>query len=345
MKTKDKLIDLIKHGFNGELLSNLNEGQVSSLHKRLTESKKENNEQTQPGVTTKITSQKETSINPDALKNGVTIGNMNLKNVGGQILATQMQEENDLENDDISLTLGSEGDDNMALALSNMELSEKFASKAQEKYFWAKCSRSKGKEKEKWCKMADEFEKSTSEKQKKKMPEKLHPEKTVKYKKETKEGYLDMVGKAMNKNMSNKISDIKPGIGIKNESDLEKGIMKLVEKHLVPKMSKNDFLSILSEQGTKEKERTKEKEKTKEKDTPYKINPKPGLKPNPKAKKEETNEAGAPTIAPPKPKTPTKPSKPGTPYSPKPGPKPGPKAGRQKLPNWLSFKSIGINLK
>jgi hypothetical protein len=175
------------------------------------------------------------------------------------------------------------------------------------------------------------------------MPEKIHPEKTVKYKKETKENYLDMVGKAFNKNMGNKIADIRPSVNM-GESEIEKGIMRLIEKHLTPKMSKKEFLSLVSEQGTKEKEkeRTKEKEKERKHDNPYK--PKEGPKTSPKAKKEETNEQGSPTIAPPKPKTPTKPS-PSTPYRPKPGPKPAPKAGKENLPNWLSFKSIGINLK
>lgn len=333
MKTNDKLLHLLNHGFSGNLLGELNESQVNVLYKKLVESKKEPKEQTQPGVTTKITSQKETSINPDALKNGVTLGNVNLKTVGGQILATQMQEETELENDDVSLALGSEGNEDMALALSNMELTEKFASKSQQKYFWAKCNNSKGKQKEEWCERAKEFSEKTSKKEFRDMPEKLHPEETVKYKKkkETNENYLDMVGKAMNKNMQNKIADIKPGL--KWESDIEKGIMRLLEKNLTPKMTKKDFLKLVSEQGTKEREH----------DSPYK--PKPGPKTPPKANKGETNEQGNPTIAPPKPKTPTKPTTPDTPYRPKPGPKPSPKAGKENLPNWLSFKSIGINLK
>jgi hypothetical protein len=47
-------------------------------------------------------------------------------------------------------------------------------------------------------------------------------------------------------------------------------------------------------------------------------------------------------------KTPTKPkTTPKTPYKPKPGPKPDPKARKRKgdMPDWLSFKSLGINLK
>ena len=43
--------------------------------------------------------------------------------------------------------------------------------------------------------------------------------------------------------------------------------------------------------------------------------------------------------------TPTKPKKPGTPYSPKPGPKKNPKAeDERRMPNWLSFDELGINM-
>ena len=86
--------------------------------------------------------------------------------------------------------------------------------------------------------MADEFAEKTNFK---KLPEK---------KTETKENYMDMIGKAMNKNMGNKISDIRPSVNI-GENELEKRIMRLVEKHITPKMSKKDFLSLVSEQGTK----------------------------------------------------------------------------------------------
>jgi len=43
--------------------------------------------------------------------------------------------------------------------------------------------------------------------------------------------------------------------------------------------------------------------------------------------------------------TPVKPKKPGTPYSPKPGPKKNPKAeNKKKIPNWLTFNSLGIDI-
>jgi hypothetical protein len=242
MKTNDKLLHLINHGFSGSLLGKLNENQVNVLYKKLVDSK---NKVIKEQVTTKTT-----TIQVVGPKGGVVNKDGKTFEIKpGQLPGTMevVGEENDLENDDIPLAIGSKGDDNMALALSNMELTEKFASKAQQKYFWSKCNKSKGKQKETWCERAKEFSDKTSKKQFKTMPEKLHPEKTVKYKKkkETNENYLDMVGKAMNNNMKNKIADIKPGL--KWESEIERGIMKLIERNLTPKMTKRDFIKTIME--------------------------------------------------------------------------------------------------
>jgi hypothetical protein len=67
-----------------------------------------------------------------------------------------------------------------------------------------------------------------------------------------------------------------------------------------------------------------------------------GMKVGAKKKKKKISEE-APTIAPPKPKTPTTvpTTVPTTPYRPK--TKTPPKAGKEQLPNWLSFKSLGLN--
>ena len=230
MKTNDKLLHLINHGFSGSLLGKLNENQVNVLYKKLVDSK---NKVIKEQVTTKTT-----TIQVVGPKGGVL-------NIDGKIIELKPGQPGTME------VVGEENDlekvDNMALALSNMELTEKFASKAQQKYFWSKCNKSKGKQKETWCERAKEFSDKTSKKQFKTMPEKLHPEKTVKYKKkkETNENYLDMVGKAMNNNMKNKIADIKPGL--KWESEIERGIMKLIERNLTPKMTKRDFIKTIME--------------------------------------------------------------------------------------------------
>lgn len=111
---------------------------------------------------------------------------------------------------------------------------------------------------------------------------------------------------------------------------LEEKILSLLEKHVQPKISKKEFIQMISETETAP---AKPKEKQKEKERKGPFNPKPGIKPNPKAKK-ETNEAetAEPIV---KPKTPT--TKPKTPFSPKPGIKPAPKAGKKSVPTWLKW--------
>ena len=352
MKTEKKILSLVEHGFKPSTLLKLNENQINLLFNKL-------QEQVQQIQTTK------TIVGPKGGNVPVKPGQqaISVKPVPNSAPGTmEVTEDDDQFTQSIKFSSGEDPQqdvpqdegpsDNMdaddGMGMFETELDEKFESKAQQGLFWARCNKCSNKDC-KWCKMAKEFSKSTSKKQYEKMPEKKHPEKTVKYKKkETKENYLGMIEKAMSNNIRKKTDDIKLGVSFDNmsESKLEKNIMKLVEKHITPKMSKKDLISFVLEQGTKEKEkeRTKEKEKEKSPNTPYK--PKPGPKPNPKAKKTEVDEQEtAPVKTPPKTKPTEKPKKPGTPYSPKPGPKPAPKAKKGEMPNWLSFNKIGINLK
>ena len=62
-----------------------------------------------------------------------------------------------------------------ALMLDDDQLNEKFASKKQQKYFYAKCGEGKTKEQKKWCKMAKEFSDDTNFD---KLPEKVVKEST-----------------------------------------------------------------------------------------------------------------------------------------------------------------------
>ena len=379
MKTEKKILSLVSHGFKTSTLLKLNENQINLLYTKLTESKKENKEAvTKTSTTTtydpSIDADRKamedllgkkgvpTTVDPatkkvtvvtelDDIDDENALGKDALQSYTGQELPHDANDmspdgmDDDSDNDRDMMGMSEEMDFLMGV---DEEITEKFESKAQQGLFWARCNKCSSKNC-KWCKMAKEFSKSTSKKQYEKMPEKIHPEKTVKYKKkETKENYMDMVSKGITNNFRLKLDDVRPSVSFDNmtEEKLEKNIMRLVEKHILPKMSKKDLVSFISEQGTKEKEkeRTKEKEKEKSPSTPYK--PKPGPKPNPKASKAEVDEQEtAPVKTPPKTKPTTKPSKPGTPYSPKPGPKPAPKAGKDEIPNWLSFSKIGINLK
>lgn len=227
MKTNQKVLQLLSNGFDIKLLSNLNENQINVLHKRLVETKKETKEQ----WVKKNTPGAEYTAPITALKNGAAIPNPPAPNM--------------------KTTLSIDGG-NAKVTQAESELTEKFESKAQQKFFWAKCQRSKGKEKEKWCKMADEFSKSTTKKDYKKMPEKIHPEKTVKYKKKkdtneefTMGKYFSTLKNKVAGQLSNKVNAT-PNLSF-GENELERGIMKLLEKHLSPKMSKRDFLKLIQE--------------------------------------------------------------------------------------------------
>ena len=312
MKNNKKILSLLNHGFKGSLLNKLNESQIDSLYSRLVENWTETNQKTFSTTTNNA----QTLPIPAGAKKISISGN-----------TVQVSETELPEDDDINVSLDPDHSADGMGMFEEKELMEKFASQKQQKYFFAKCGDGKTKEQKKWCKMAEEFAEKTNFK---KLP------KTKK--KETKEefsmkDYTKKVASAYTNVMKGKLQDMANESTNKNQ--LKKGIMSLVEKHISPKMSKKDLLSLVYEQGTKEKERTKEKEKTKNPahDNPYA----PKVKPAPKA--------GDTKTAPVKPKTPTKPGKPDydTPYKPK--VKPAPKAGNEELPNWLTFNSIGIKLK
>jgi len=114
--------------------------------------------------------------------------------------------ENELSDEEIDLMLDiiqskKEGSDEKG------ELDEKFQSKSQQKYFFAKCDDDtlSKKERNKWCKMADEFAQHTNFS---KLPEKVKED---------------------------------------NLKSLEESVMKIVQKHLPPSITKGDLVKLISE--------------------------------------------------------------------------------------------------
>ena len=203
----------------------------------------------------------------------------------------------------------SDDDRKMVGQTESRRIQEKFESKAQQGLFWARCGEGKTKDEKKWCKMAKEFSKSTTEKEYKKMPEKVHPEKSLsksEYKEDFTFGdYNQKLASTIAGLTKKNVNRFTPTVNF--ESVIEKNILRLVEKHITPKMSKKDLIKLVKEQGTE-------------------VAPsKPTTKP--------TTDPG------------TKPSKPATPYSPKPGPKKAPKALDKKLPIELTFNRLGLKLK
>jgi hypothetical protein len=223
-------------------------------------------------------------------------------------------------NPDGSVTVTKEGE------MKESEVDEKFESKKQQKLFFAKCGDGKTKEQKKWCKMADEFAKDTNFA---KLPEK---------KKEANENYQDMVGGALNKIAQSKLSQIKPTVTM-GESKIEKEIMRLVEKHITPKMSKKDFNNLLEGDTKTAPAKPKVSPGVKPK---HPFQPDPNKKGAPKAKKKEMDEATE--VAPAKPKV-----KPNTtpkhPFAPDPNKQGAPKAIKRELPSFLKFNQLGLNTK
>ena len=183
------------------------------------------------------------------------------------------------------------------------ELSEKFESKAQQGLFWAKCNNSKGKTKEKWCKMAKEFSDDTTKKDYKKMPDKKHPEKTTKTTKESYEMELEnkivnMVEKYVNPTMTKgmllkTLNEKKESFMLnkpkkntmfsENEGmEMKKSIRDRVK--FVPKGEFGEQTTAPTKPGTKEREKTKTP--TRRKGNPFK-DPNPGVKEQPKAEEQK----------------------------------------------------------
>jgi len=318
MNTNQKKLKLVKEGIKASTLNKMTDNQIDILFGKLNESKKENKE----AVTQNV--QKTTYSSGEA--KGKTFAGTTTLNADGSVTVTK---EGEMKEDD-TLNVVQDPDataDGMGM-MEEKELEEKFKSKSQQKLFFAKCtdkSLSK-KEQNKWCKMADEFAKDTNFA---KLPEK---------KKETKESYKDMVGGALNKIAQSKLTQMVPSATI-GESEIEKQILRLVEKHITPKMTKKDFIDLV-EGDTKT---APAKPKTKPGTTPkHPFQPDPNKKGAPKAKKSEMGEDTK--TAPAKPKT-TPGTTPKHPFAPDPNKQGAPKAIKRELPSFLTFNKLGLNKK
>ena len=332
MNTNQKKLKLIGHGLKASTLNKLTEGQVDSLFSKLQEQ-----------VTTTTKQIKTITVPQNIAKTtGADIGNVNVKtDANGNVIATEMQED-----DTLNVVQDPDATEDGMGMMEEKEIDEKFESKKQQKYFFAKCGDGKTKEQKKWCKMADEFAKKTNFA---KLPEK---------KKETKEEFnfgdynkkvMSTVTKLTSDNL-NKVNPVVKGMGnpsgiVFDESEIEKQIMRLVEKHITPKMSKQDLLSLIEGDTKTAPAKPKEKEKVK---PGHPFKPDPDKKGAPKAMKSEVGEGDTKT-APAKPKV-SPGTKPKHPFQPDPDKKGAPKAMKKEvdetsLPNFLTFNSLGLNKK
>ena len=272
MKINHKLLKLVEYGMKTTTLTTLTESQVNGLYNRLIEGKKE----TKEAVTQNV---KKTTYSSAEAKG---------KSFAGKTTV----------NTDGSVTVTNEG-----------EMTEKAESKQQQKFMGLALSVKRGDTpKGEVSKKVKETAKKMSEKDLEDFASTKHKGLPKKVKKEeTKEefgfgNYTEKLLSAAAGATKKNLGQISPSVSIgeSKEAIIERKIIQLVEKHLTPKMTKQDFLNLVKEQGTKE----------------------------------------APVKTPVK--TPTKPKK-DNPYQPK--HKPAPKAQNKDLPEWLSFKSLGLNLK
>jgi len=210
MKSNKKIIFLMENGLSINTVSKMSNNQINLMVEKFLKYKKEETKEAWTEVTT---SQKKLTAPVDSKDLTVPTpppGKTQKVTVSGNtIQLTQNEGEmtEDVNVDKDNATAGQisqdphqvqapDGMDDLGDATIDKEedlategvIKEKFESKAQQGLFWARCNKCSDK-KCKWCKMAKEFSDSTTKKEYKKMPEKIHPEKTVKYKKKkTNEG-------------------------------------------------------------------------------------------------------------------------------------------------------------
>lgn len=331
MKTNKYVKILLDNGLNVKTISKLNESQMRVLVERFKklESKEQVTPITQPAKTGfKI----QGSGNLPKTDKGYSLS----KNPDGSMDAFPMTEDDTLNivTDPAATTEG--------------ETNERFKSTAQQRFFWKKCDNSKDK-KSKWCQLADEFQKDTKNKR---LPKKLHPEKTVKVKTEGYEKYLEdsiveMVDRYINPAMtkSQLINTLNEKVN-KSESFMlkkpKRNSMFSQDEGKEMKTMKRPIGKMFS-LGEDTKERTKTREKEKEKG-PGKKNPyEPKHRPAPKARKEFKEQEVAPSKPGTKEKTREKGPGKKNPFQPKHNP--APKAGKGTLPNFLKWDKLGVNLK
>lgn len=254
MKTKEKIKFLVSEGLSLKIVSSLDESKLDLLVKKFKKSKKEESkEQVQQTQSVKTTVGPKGGVVP--IKPGQT--QVSLKPVPNAAPGTVEVVEKELsedETDDVTSSdaLGKDAlqsytgqeaphdandqapdgmdddsdNDRSMEGMAESTINEKFESKAQQGLFWARCNKCASKNC-KWCKMAKEFSDSTTKKEYKTMPEKKHPEKTVKYKKkETKENLQNF---------------------------LEEKISEMVDNNITPRMTKKDLIETVAKKSKKMK--------------------------------------------------------------------------------------------
>jgi hypothetical protein len=299
MRTKKDIQMLLESGLSSAFVANLNDSQMKSLVERFGKNKKEETKEqsTTPQNTTPVTTSSTSYIvkpNSKTMINGVEVDT-----TGGKTSITPLKELDEEETLDVVNDPDATAD---GMPTTEGVIKEKFESKAQQGFFWAKCNTSKGVKKKKWCELAREFSDSTSKKQYKTMPEKKNPEKMdEEYEKFLEDRIVEMIESRIQPKMTK--ADILKTISEKMEKNNsmilrnpKKMSMFAHESGIESKRMKKPT-QMMPVMGTMEENETKEKERTKEKDAPTKPgttpkrrgnpfkNPNPGVKEDPRGQK------------------------------------------------------------
>jgi len=206
MKINDKILRLVKHGLKATNLTKLNESQINGLYSRLVE---------------QVTKQTSYSV----------------KNMKGVPPGKYTVSSDPKDPTSVNLVSATDG-----------EINEKSVSKQQQKLMGLALSVKKGDTpKSKVSKSVKDMSKKMSKSDLEDFASTKH--KGLPNKVETNEDGKYDLGDAMLKHATNyytKSADKRvPIIGGIGESELEKEITRLVEKHLSPKMTKKDFINII----------------------------------------------------------------------------------------------------
>lgn len=229
MKTNKKIQSLLNHGFKPSTILQLKEGEINILYKKILEqASPQNTTMTQKTVKTY-------KVNPNSK---TMINGLEIDTSGGQTKVTPMETEMKEEMDFLK-------------GKKKKEVKEKSVSKQQQKFFGVVRGMQKGDipKKGKAGKAAEEMSKKDvkdfASTKHKNLPNKVE-------KKETKENYMDMVGKSMSNNyLKNGLN--KMNLGFSYDSAIKENIEKMVDKHITPKITKRDFIKFIIESNKKSK--------------------------------------------------------------------------------------------
>ena len=218
MKINEKILQLVKNGLKATMLTTLNESQINTLHRRLVESKKETKEETQ------VVTKRFDKNNPSDLAK----------------LNQMLKTPDALKNQNVEVKEGEQ------------EVTEKSVSKKQHGLMGAAYSVEKGDKDltdipKSYRKKVKNVVDSMSKKQVKDFAEtktKKLPLKKTETNEEDEAVYQKTAENLAAKVYQNSAQKTLPGFTI-GESNLEKQITRLVEKHISPKMSKQDFINTI----------------------------------------------------------------------------------------------------